>query len=63
MPTTETAKVVAFPDELGFKGFAPLFATLLAELGFKLRSFAALVVTPSIAASKARRFRIARRCN
>jgi predicted CoA-substrate-specific enzyme activase len=37
LPSAEAGKVVAFPDELGFKGFGPLFATLLAELGFKLR--------------------------
>lgn len=37
VPAVESAPVIAFPDELGFKGFAPLFATLLGELGFKLR--------------------------
>ena len=36
-PKVTDAPVIAFPDELGFKGFSPLFVTLLGELGFKLR--------------------------
>ncbi|HEY5960822.1 MAG TPA: BadF/BadG/BcrA/BcrD ATPase family protein, partial [Polyangiaceae bacterium] len=31
----ESAPSVAFPDELGFKGFSPLFVTFLAALGMK----------------------------
>lgn len=34
---SEIAPIVAFPDELGFKGFAPLFLTFLSELGLKCR--------------------------
>lgn len=32
----DVGPVIAFPDELGFKGMSPLFVTLLTELGFRV---------------------------
>ncbi|HMA94075.1 MAG TPA: BadF/BadG/BcrA/BcrD ATPase family protein, partial [Polyangiaceae bacterium] len=35
LSSNESAPRIAFPDEFGFKGFAPLFLTFLSELGLR----------------------------